>query len=378
MRRLDRALDELVTRRVSMRAVGLLRALMGVVVIRHLWPEVTAPTVAVSRFHVVWGSWLPVPDPVIYRLIGWAGMVAGAAMVVGLACRVATSTALAVTAYLLALDITGFAHNRAFLIWLLFGLSLLPTDRAFSLDVRRGGHGSEEGPYWPVFMLRVVVSSVYFTSGFTKLLDPDWRSGLVLWDRVNRFEHAIPFDGWLADLITSRTLHHLLSPSAITLELFLAAALWHRRTRLAAMWVALVFHASIELVASVQTFSYSAIAALLLWVTPSAGDRSLLAGPAWLRNAVARLDWLDRFEVRPDARRPMGGRSEPTVVLDRDGQVRLDREATLLVLSRLPLTFPVAAPALALHRLRTSRSAGPPRTTRQPEPMTPPAPGTSP
>jgi hypothetical protein len=348
-------LDELVSRQVSMRAVCVLRALMGLVVIRHLWPEVTAATVAVERFHVVWWSWLPVPDPATYRVLGWLGVVAGAAMVIGIASRAATSIALVVVAYLLFLDMTGFAHNRGFLVWILFGLALLPTGRAVALDARRRGPVSDLGPYWPIFMLKVVVTSVYFTSGFTKLLDADWRSGLVLWDRVNRFEHLVPFDGWAHDVITSRAFHHLLSPSAIALELFLAAALWHPRTRLAAVWVALVFHTSIEVAASVQTFSYSAIAALLLWVTPSTGDRVVVTAPAWLRTAIRRLDWLDRFR----GGWPGGGAPEVTTVVDRDGRTREGREATLLVLSRLPLTFPVAAPALALHRLR----AGPGRAT---------------
>jgi len=31
-------------------------------------------------------------------------------------------------------DLTAFAHNRAFLVWILFGLALLQTDRAASLD----------------------------------------------------------------------------------------------------------------------------------------------------------------------------------------------------------------------------------------------------
>jgi uncharacterized membrane protein YphA (DoxX/SURF4 family) len=345
------ALEEVVDRRVSMRTVGLLRALMGVVVVRHLWPEVTASPVAVDRFHVVWWSWLPVPDPGTYRLLGWLGVAAGAAMVVGLASRIAVPVALAVVSYLLFLDMTGFAHNRAFLVWLLVGLCLLPTGRAFAVDaLRRRAPPPDRGPYWPVFMLRVVVASVYFTSGFTKLLDADWRSGLVLWDRVNRFEQLIPFDGWVHDVVTSRAFHHVLSPSAIALELFLAVGLWHPRTRVAAIWVALVFHSSIEIAASVQTFSYSAIAALLLWVTPVTGDRTLMAGPEWLQAAVARLDWFDRFRPAEHAATPAVG---PAVVVDRNGRMLHGREATLLVLSRLPLLFPVAGPALALHRLRS-------------------------
>jgi hypothetical protein len=149
-----------------------------------------------------------------------------------------------------------------------------------------------------VLLLRVVVSTVYLTSGGTKALDADWRSGLVLWDRTVRHQHLIPFDGWVHDLLTSRAFHHLLSPGAIAIELFLAAALWLPRTRVAAIWVALVFHGSIELVASVQTFSYSAIAALLIWVTPRTRDRALIGSTGPFATWVRRLDWLEQVPDR--------------------------------------------------------------------------------
>jgi hypothetical protein len=114
------------------------------------------------------------------------------------------------------------------------------------------------------------------------------------------------------------------------------------------VWTALVFHASIEVAANVQTFSYMAVAALLIWVTPRTRDRVLITGPR-LGGVVARLDWLHRFRVVP---------AEPgsTVQLvDRDGTVRHGRDAVLTAFSRVPLLFVVAAAWLAMHRLRRGR-----------------------
>ncbi|MBI5104530.1 MAG: hypothetical protein HZB46_06015, partial [Solirubrobacterales bacterium] len=51
-------------------------------------------------------------------------------------------------------------------------------------------------------------------------------------------------------------------------ELAIAAGLWSRRTRYAAVWVAVVFHTTIEASASVQVFSFLAIAVLLVYVVP--------------------------------------------------------------------------------------------------------------
>jgi uncharacterized membrane protein YphA (DoxX/SURF4 family) len=281
-------LDRIVDAEGSMRAVCLMRLLFGVIVVRHLLPEVTASRVPVERFHVPWWGWLPVPSPDAYRLVLWVGVLAGVLMVIGLLARVATAVALVVVSYLLFVDMTGFAHNRGFLVWMLVGLTLLPTDRALSLDARLARRRSDLGPLWPVMLLRIVASSVYLTSGLTKLLDADWRGGLVLWDRTVRMEHLIPFDGWIRDLLLDRGFHAVLAPSAIVAEVFIGLGLWFGRTRLTAVALALLFHASIELVASVQTFSYSAMAALLLWVTPAPGALGLFPLTTASRPALRR------------------------------------------------------------------------------------------
>jgi uncharacterized membrane protein YphA (DoxX/SURF4 family) len=284
-RRLDAWLDALVERRENLRSIALMRVLFGAIVIRHLWPDLQSSITPVERFHVPWWSWLPLPSPSLYRVLLWIGVAAGLAMLLGLVTRLATVTAFAVVSYLVFVDMTGFAHNRGFLVWMLFGLSLLPTGAAYTvLNLRRrfdhsrptGGSTAGPdivGPVWPVLLLQVVVSSMYLTSGTTKLLNPDWRSGLVLWDRTVRQDHLIPFDDWIYDMLTSRTFHYFLSPSAIAVELFLGIGLWFGRTRRLAVALAILFHASIEITASVQTFSYSAIAALLIWSVPTLTKR---------------------------------------------------------------------------------------------------------
>jgi hypothetical protein len=324
-------LDTVVDQWGSLRAVAVMRVVAGVIVIRHLWPDVWAATLPVDRFHVPWWSWLPVPSHAEYRALLYIGVAAGTCMVVGVASRIACVVSLAVVSYLLFVDMTGFAHNRAFLVWMLVGLSLVPARR--------------EGYVWPLYLMRMIVSSVYLTSASTKLFEPDWRSGLVLWDRVVRYQGHIPFGGWLHDVLTTRGTYVVLAPAAIALELFIGVGLWHGRTRLAAVWVAIAFHTSIEIAANVQTFSYSAIAALLIWVTPQTRDRVLIAGPR-LCAVVSQLDWMQRFRLVADER------GRPVKLVDRDGTVRHGRDAVLTASSRLPLLFVVVAPWLAIHRLR--------------------------
>jgi hypothetical protein len=259
----------------DLRLIGLMRAAFGLIVIVHFWPDVTVDRLPVERFHEPWWGWWPVPGPALYRTLLWTGVFAGALMLFGVLARAATAAAFMLVLYLLIVDLGGFGHNRAFLTWMLFGLALLPSDCAWSVPAllarRRGVPLDTIGFTWPVVMLRVIASGVYLASGVTKLLDSAWRSGLVLWDRTVRFEHNIPvvFDGWIHEMLTSRWFHRVLSPAAIATELFLAVGLWFPRTRRVALVVAIAFHLSIEITARVQTFSYSALAALLIWLVPT-------------------------------------------------------------------------------------------------------------
>ena len=91
----------------------------------------------------------------------------------------------------------------------------------------------------------------------------------------------------------------------IATELFIAVGLWSRRTRYAAVWVAVCFHVAIQLSADVEVFSYLAIAALVIWAVPSTRDRVLVRRPGERRHRRARrdrrprLDWLARFRIEP-------------------------------------------------------------------------------
>lgn len=210
---------------------------------------------------------------------------------------------------------------------------------------------------WPIWLLRAVVSSVYLASGFSKLVDPDWSGGLVLWDRAVRYQSLMadrlpagPLRDVAIDIVTTRWVHAVTSPVAVAMELFIGVGLWTARARLAAIWVAVVFHLSIQVAASVEVFSIAAIVALVIWVIPATRDRTVITHDGtWIR----RLDWLARFEVRQC-------NGAALTVVDRDGRTVSGRAARALVATRLPLTFMIALPLAALARLRPDRHARPP------------------
>lgn len=332
-------------------ALAVLRIALGPVVLVHLSPflaDARAGKLYDDHFWHAYATWVPAPSGEVWALLLWVGMLSAVLMSLGVLTRLSTTVTFLVVAGNLLLSETHFRHNRAFLAILLFGLALLPTGRTRSFDAwwRRRRHLAALRPealLWPLVMLRVQVSLVYFASGFSKLVDPDWLGGLVLWDRVVRYQHVIhPAPGWAVDLLTWRPLFYVVAPVAVVTELFLAVGLWLPRTRLVAIRVAIVFHLAIELGARVEVFSLAAIAALVIWVTPARRERVIRLGgrtrSAWvLARAVPLLDWFDRFTIEPSCP------EDPDVVMvDRDGTTLHGRAAVRGIVERLPVTFPLA------------------------------------
>ena len=344
----------------DLRALAVLRIALGPITLLHLAPFLSDASAGIHYDDHFWhpfASWAPRPSGELWAALLWVGAASAVLMACGVLTRLTTFTTFAVVAGNLLLSQTHFRHNRAFLAILLGVLCLLPTGRWISFDAwrrrrQRRPAPPPTAPTWPLVLLRVQVSLVYLASGFSKLVDSDWSSGLVLWDRAVRYQHVIhPAPSWLVDLLTWRGLYYVVAPGAILTELFLAGGLWWARTRLAAIGVAIVFHLTIEISSSVEVFSYAAIAALIIWVTPAARDRTVRlrsssAAARRLAVALRYLDWFGRFRVEPAV-----GDDPAITVVDRDGTIRVGRPAARLILSRLPATF-LAAPLASLERHR--------------------------
>jgi vitamin K-dependent gamma-carboxylase-like protein len=340
-------LDELLGRPVSLRALDLLRRLTGVVVLLHLQPflgDALDGHVYSDAFYEPYGSWYPELPGAAYVGLLWLGAAAAVAMCLGLLARAATATAFAVVTYNLFLSTTHFHNNRAYLVIVLGLLAAAPAGRAVA-------------PAWPLWLLRFECAVVYAASALSKLVDPDWFGGTVTWQRVmqNRAElHDWGLPDWVVSLLTNRSFHTGAAKLIVITELSIAVGLWSRRTRYAAIWVAVVFHLTIQASASVQVFSLLAIAVLVVWAVPSTRDRVLRFDPADERQRrwtalVRALDWLARFRVEP------GSPGSAIEVTDRDGSRMRGAPAVALALSRLPLTAWFALPTLLLPAVRRAR-----------------------
>jgi len=353
--------DDLLARPVSMRAMALLRVLVGPIAYAHVRPLATAAWDGQTyrdAFFQPYAAWYPdLPRP-LYTAVLTLGLVATVAMTVGVRARAATVVVWAVVTYHLFLSSTHVHSNRAYLVIVLTALAITPCDRELSFDAwwraRRGGPARPTtAPGCPLWLLRFEVTVVYGASGLSKLLDGDWFSGTVTWHRIVRSRELLlssPLPRWAVDMISDRSFQTFAAKAIIATELFIAVGLWSRRTRLAAVWVAVGFHVAIQLSASVEVFSYLAVAALVIWAVPSTRDRRLVVDAADRRQAalagtVRAFDWLARFRVED------GPPGAPVTIVDRGGHVEQGAAAVALVASRLPLTAWFALPVRAVTRL---------------------------
>jgi hypothetical protein len=353
-------LDDLLGRPVSMRALALLRVLTGPVVLLHLRPfrsDSLEGRTYRDAFYEPYAAWYPELPEAMYIGLLWLAAVAAVSMSLGFLTRLATATTIAIVAYNVFLSTTHFHNNRAYLLIVLGILAMAPCGRELSVDAwarrRRGLPALDlKAPAWPLWLLRFECAAVYGASGLSKLVDPDWFGGTVTWQRVVRARDELgALPDWAVSALTDRAFHTGAAKFIVLTELFIALGLWWRGTRYLAVWVAVVFHLSIEASASVQVFSFLAIAVLVIWAVPSTRDRVLRIDPSHrqLGALVRRLDWLGRFRVEPA---PPGSAFE---LVDRDGTAIRGGPAVALALSRLPLTAWFALPALLLPAVRRAR-----------------------
>ena len=357
LRRINDAIDEI----VDYRALVPLRIAAGPLVLLHLRPflELAADGVTYrDRFWMPFVSWFPAVSGDVYVVLLWAAAFSAVLMSIGLFTRVATATTAAIVGYNLFVSQVHYHHNRTFLFVLLIGLAVVPVGRVFSLDALLARRRGKPLPpptarRWPLMLLRFQVAAVYFASGFSKLVDPDWFGGTVTrirveWYSADAVAAGVP-ERWV-DLFGSSGFHAGFAKVVVLTELFIAIGLLTPRLRATAIWVAIPFHVAIQISASVQVFTFAALTALVIWVAPTLERRRLVIGQRrrWFAVAVRWLDWTGRFAVETagggdvEMHDPVRGRL-------------VGGSAVARTLSLLPLSFWLAAPVDAATR----RAVGP-------------------
>lgn len=331
-------------------ALGPLRAVLGLLLGWHALlasAELSRIGYFGDAFHVPMLPEALVPSHRVYAFSLALRVCLAVMVTLGIRARPALAASALLLEWSLLSDRLQFHHNRHSLACYALLLALSPCDRSFrAVDAAP----IRSGPFWAVRLAQVQVSLVYLASGGSKLLDPDWRAGLVLADRIARHAHLAVEAGvperlvaWLARPDTASAL----AKAAITTELFLVLGPWSRRARVVALFCGVWFHAIIQVTAKVETFSVLTVAMYAVFATPDRAARTVRYDPSTLRGRAAAalvllFDWLSRFELAPWE--PDDRRGHAVVVTRRDGSTATGIRALAMLARCLPMLFPLWAP----------------------------------
>jgi hypothetical protein len=305
-----------------------------------------------------------VPSRSVFELLVGAELVLALLVIIGRAARPALLASACIGIYFLLCDRLAYHNNRYAVFLFSFLIAFTPCDAAFVLG-RRAPSPPSTGPLWAQRLAELQIAIIYIGSGGGKLLDPDWRGGLVVGDRLLRstqmaVDRGVPENlmRWLSDPAVAGALSKL----AIASELFLAVGLFVPRTRFFALWWGVMFHVTIEVTSKVELFGWLTITMYALFAVPKTRERVLLYDPAeragrTVQQIVRRLDWLARFERRADS-----ALGRPFAVIDRadrDGPPRTGLRAIALLARATPLLFPLSVPLAVAGRF-AARAPAPP------------------
>ena len=180
-------------------------------------------------------------------------------------------------------------HNHRYAL-ALYGIAALPALWVHSASTRQETAGPQrQDPTEVLLPVRLQCALIYLASGGSKLVDGDWRGGLVLAQRIGTFGGEAVRRGVPRGLIAflgEPSVASLLAKGAIGIELSLALLvfvpfdgkqLW-RRVRTSALLVGVLFHLTIEATAKVEGFSLLTLAAYLAFL-PAHRDTSPQKSP---------------------------------------------------------------------------------------------------
>jgi hypothetical protein len=332
--------------------LGPVRVAIGVLLGFHAieaWEEVTKLGYFGDFFHVAMIPETLVPSSRLYAGLLAARVCLAVMVTLGIWARSALALSALLGLWVLLCDRLQFHQDRYSLDCYALLLSLTPCDRSWRVT-ESAVPEPRTGPFWAVRLSQLQVSIIYLASGGSKLLESDWRSGLVLADRMTRHAHlalAVGVPRNVVDTLAQPNAASALAKLAIMTELVICVALWLRPTRVIALWWGLWFHIAIQLTTRVETFTLLTLAMYGVFATPDYHARKLRYDPSrfWGKTAgvlVPLLDWLGRFDVK--AWEPDDQPGHSLVVVRRDGYRVTGVRAFAMLARSLPILFPFWAP----------------------------------
>lgn len=183
-------------------------------------------------------AWLPRPPLAAAPGLIGAWLVAALLFTLGLWTRWSGALLVAIMGYVLLLDQQLYSNHLYLGVVMTLLLTLADSGARYSLDARYRGRRAAIAE-WPIVLIKIEVSIVYFFAALTKL-NPDYLSGAIMAQFVHADMLALLPSGWPAV-----PLMQALAIASIATEFVLAFALWFAGWRWLALLAGLGLHLAI-------------------------------------------------------------------------------------------------------------------------------------
>ncbi len=156
-------------------------------------------------------------------------------------------------------------HHRNNLIWdgedvlfriICFLLIWMPLGRVWSIDSKRKSpNGNGDVPAWPLRLLQIELTCLYFSAVLSKLSGTAWRDGTALYyvSKLGEFSGRMPITAGLFEIMW---LVAILTWLTIAVELLLVFGVWVPKMRLPTVVIGMLFHLGIELTMNLFLFQW--------------------------------------------------------------------------------------------------------------------------
>jgi hypothetical protein len=180
-------------------------------------------------------AWYPILPAVMLPVFVVVWLCASLAFALGLGTRVSGAILALSMAYTLFFDQQLYSNHLYLATLVVLLLTIAESGARFSLQARFSG-GRNLIPEWPILLLKIQISIVYFYAALLKI-NPQYLSGAML-SSFWPFSDLAALPGGLS---TAQVLP-LIAAASILIELFLSVALWVPRLRWLALLVGIGFH----------------------------------------------------------------------------------------------------------------------------------------
>jgi len=255
---------------VDIASIVFFRVAFGLFMAWHVWTFYTEhrltgfflePHLLFKYYGFAWVH--PWPDNGLY-LHKIVMVVLGLFIAVGFIYRASVALFFLSYLYFFLLDQARYQNHQYLICLFSFLLIFIPAHRAFSVDAMiRRKLRSQTIPACTLWLLRGQMAVVYFYGGIAKI-NPDWLRGEPMrWILAHNIDFPI-----IGRFFTQEWAVYTMSYSALLLDLCIVPLLLWRRTRVAAFFLAALFHLMNARLFSIDVFPWLAIATTTLFLSP--------------------------------------------------------------------------------------------------------------